>query len=219
MYENLIHNRIRMIPWDDFWEPKTAKQRWVKWGIIALVLFLGISIFFLNLDDIQAYEYARKNPIMVEAERKVVYAGSYYYDIYLSYTYDGVKYEDIYYDYSKNSSIMWDGVETITVALTPNDPGVPIRNMFDAAPILFGTVLWALGLSMLLYGIAIEFSSFRQWRVRQANKPGFLSKPYGKPLKYSANPDYLKDFIFLFTPIVLICLIILGFSFPYTFSN
>lgn len=208
-----------MIPWGDFWEPNTTKQKCIKWGTIILILLLGISIFFLNLDDIQTYEYARKNPIIVEAERKVVYAGSYYYDIYLSYTYDGVNYEDIYYDYSKNSSIMWDGVETITVALAPNDPGVPIRNMFNAAPISFGVVLWALGLSMLVYGIAIDFPLFRQWRVRQANKPGFLSRPYGKPNKYTEKPDYLKDFVFIFVPTVLISLIILGFSFPYTFSN
>ena len=215
MYENLI----RMIPWEIFWEPTTIKQRWIKWGIIALILLLGMSIFLLNLDDIKTYEYACEHPIIVEAERELVYKHDTYHDIYLSYTYDGVKYDNIYYSTSKNPGIRWDGKETLTVAVAPNDPGVPLRNMFDPAPISFGVVLWALGLSMLIYGIAINFSSFRHWRVRQANKPGFLSRPYGKPANYSASPDYLKDFIFLFTPIVLICLIILGFSFPYTFSN
>ena len=215
MYENLI----RMIPWADFWEPYTTKHRCIKWGITVLVLMLGISIFALHLDELQTYEYACANPVIVEAERKVVYAGGYYYDIYLSYTHDGIKYNDIYYDYSKNSSIMWDGVDTLMVAVAPNDPGIPIRNMFHAAPILFGVVLWALGLSMLVYGIAMEFSSFRQWRVRQANRPGFFSRPYGKPTKYAANPDYLTDFILIFVPITFISLIILGFSFPHTFSN
>ena len=219
MYEDLIQNRIRMILWENFWEPATAKQRWMKWSIIALVLLLGISIFLLNLDDIQAYEYARRNPIIVEAERNLVYKHDTYHEIFISYSFNGVRYSNVYYGTSKNPGISWDGIDTITVAVAPNDPGMPIRNMFDPAPILLGIVLWELGLSKLIYGIAIEFSNFRQWRVSQVNKTGFFSRPYGKPVTYSANPDYLKDFIFLFTPIALICLIILGFSFPYTFSN
>jgi len=213
MYENLI----RMIPWEDFWEPTTTKQRWIKWGIITLILLLGISIFLLNLDDIKTYEYACEHPIIVEAERELVYKHDTYHEIYLSYTYDGVKYDNIYYRTSKNPGIRWDGVETLTVAVAPNDPGVPLRNMFDAAPILCAAMLWALGLSMLVYGIAIEFSSFRQWRIQQANRPGFLSRSYGKPAQYAANPDYGKDFIFVFIPIVFLSLIILGFSFPNTF--
>lgn len=208
-----------MIPWEKFWEPVTAKQRWMKWCIIALVLLLGISIFLLNLDDIQAYEYARRNPIIVEAERNLVYKRDTYHEIYISYSFNGVRYSNVYYATSKNPGIRWDGNNTITVAVAPNDPGIPIRNMFDPAPILLGIVLWALGLSMLIYGIAIEFSTFRQWRISQVNQSGFFSRPYGKPVSYSANPDYLKDFIFLFIPIAMICLIMLGFSFPYTFSN
>ena len=207
-----------MLPWENFWEPNTTKQRCVKWGIISLILLFGISIFFLNLDNIQAYEYARKNLIMVEAERKVVYAGGYYYDIYLSYTHDGVKYDDIYYDYSKNSSIMWDGVETLTVAVDPNDPGVPIRNMYNAAPIIFGVVLWALGLSMLIYGIGLEFPAFRQWRVRMANHPGLFSRPYGKPSRQADHPDYLKDWFFTFTPVIIISAILIILIFPYSFG-
>jgi hypothetical protein len=219
MYENLIQNSVRMIPWEDFWEPAAAKQRWIKWCIIALVLLLSISVFLLTLDDIQTYEYARRNPIIVEAERELVYKHDTYHDIYISYTCNGVKYSDVYYGTSKNPGIRWDGVETITVAVAPNDPGIPIRNMFNPEPILLGAMLWAIGLSMLIYGIAIEFSSFRQWRVKQANKPGFLRRPYGKPNKYTANPDYLTDFVVIFVPLAIISLIILGFSFPYTFSN
>lgn len=213
MYENLI----RMIPWENFWEPNTNKQRYIKWGIIALVLLLGISIFLMNLDEMQDYEYACNNPVLVEAQRKVVYVDSIYHDVYLSYTHNDIQYDDIFYMTVKNPSITWDGVDTLTVAVAPKDPGIPIRNMFNTTPISFGVVLWALGFSMFVYGIAIEFPSFRDWRVKQANRPGFLSRPYGKPAKYTSNPDYLKDFVFLFISIILIFLFILDIFFPYTF--
>ena len=222
MHEALIQNWIRLIPWGDFWEPYTTKQRCVKWGIITLVLLLGISIFLINLDDLQTYEYACGNPIVVEAERNVVvnqswFTGGTYYEIYVSYSYNGVSYEDVLYRTTQNPNVQWDGIESITVAVAPNDPGVLIRNMFNATPIFLGVMLWSLGLSLLIYGIAIEFSAFREWRIKQANRPGLLSRPYGKPIEYSENPDYLKDVAIIFISIVSIGLTILALIFPYTF--
>ena len=208
---------IRMIPSEDFWEPHTTKQRFIKWGIIVFLLLLSIFIFLINLDGLMAYEYACEHPIIVEAERKVVYIHDTYNDIFLSYTYDGVKYDDIYYTTSKNPGTRWDGVKTLTVAVAPNDPGMPIRNMFDAAPVVFAFVLWSLGLAMLIYGIGVEFPSFRKWRVKQANRPGFWDRPYGKPIKYTANPDYWKDFTFILVLIAFITFLILTRIFPYTF--
>lgn len=210
-------NLIRMIRWEDFWEPTTIKQKCIKWGGIAMVMLLGISIFLLRLDNLQAYEYACKHPIIVEAERKLVYTHDIYHEIYLSYTYDGVKYEDIYYRTSKNPSIRWDGITTLTVAVDPNDPSMPIQNMFSPSPTLFGLVLWSLGLSMLIYGSALEFRSFRKWRVKRANQPVFLSRPYGKPAAFSAKPEYLTDFIIISLPVIFIHVIILTFVFPCTF--
>ena len=214
---------IRNIPWEDFWEPEANAQKCIKWTVIFLVLSLGFSIFLFKLDDIQTYEYACENPIIVEAERNVVenhywLTGGPYYEIYVSYSYDSVTYEDVFYRTSKNPGIRWDGVESIAVAVAPNDPSMPIRNMFNETPVIFAVILWALGLSMLIYGIALEFGSFREWRVRQANRPGFLSRPYGKPIKYTANPDYSKDYAFIFIPIAFINAIILTLIFPYTFS-
>ena len=212
-----LENLIRMIRWKDFWEPTTIKLKCIKWGSIAMVMLLGINIFLLRLDNLQAYEYACKHPIIVEAERKLVYTHDIYHDIYLSYTYDGVKYEDIYYRTSKNPSIRWDGITTLTIAVAPNNPAMPIQNMFSPSPTLFGVVLWSLGLSMLIYGTALEFRSFRTWRVKKANQPAFLSRPYGKPTGFSAKPEYLTDFIIISLPLVFFHTIILAFIFPYTF--
>ena len=223
MYENLIHNYLRMIPWDYFWEPVTKRQKCIKWTIILLLLSLGISIFLFKLDDIRACEYACNNPVIVEAERKIIRSSSFFtgyphYNIYLSYTYKGVKYEDIYYYMTKNEHILWDGIETLTVAVDPNNPGMPIRNMFNEGPVVFAIVLWSLGLTMLVYGIAVEFPSFRNWRVSCANRPYFFSRPYGKPVKHTDAPDYAKDFVLIFIPILFSTIVILVFLFPYALS-
>ena len=223
MYEALIQNWIHIIPWTDFWEPVTTKQKCIKWTVILLILSLGISIFLFKLDDIQAYEYACENPIIVEAERNVVehhygLTGGAYYEIYATYSYGGVVYEDVFYRTSKNPGIQWDGVETITIAVAPNNPGMPIRLMFRETPVICAVVLWTLGLSMLIYGTALEFPKFRNWRVACANRPGYFSRPYGKPTKNTDHPDYLKDAVFIWLPILFILAIILGFIFPNTFT-
>lgn len=211
--ENLIH----MISWEDFWEPTTIKQKCIKWGTIAMAILLGISIFLLQLENLQAYEYACENPVIVEGKRNIVTTDGTHYDIYVSYCYGGVEYEDVYYSTSRSPDIRWDGIETLTVAVDPNNPGIPICNMFNTAPVILAVVVWSLGLSMLTYGIALEFFTFREWRTRQANRPGFLSRPYGKPTKHTEYPDYAKDFTLIFAPIVLLSFIILGFYFPNTF--
>ena len=219
----ILENLIRAIPWADFWEPVTTRQKCIKWTVILLVLSLGISIFLFKLDDIQAHEYACEHPVIVEGEQKVVeehygLTGGSYFEIFVSYSYDGVDYEDVYYRSSKNPSTRWDGGKSITIAVAPNDPGMPIRLMFNEDPVILAAVLWSLGFAALIYGIALEFPRFRNWRVSCANRPAFLSRPYGKPVKYTANPDYPKDFVFFFVPIAFISAIILGFLFPYSFS-
>ena len=217
MYEDLILNKIRAISWKDFWEPTSAKQKCIKWGCIALLIILGMSIFLLRLNKLLAYEYASGHPVIVEAERKLVYTHEPYHDIYLSYTCNDVKYENIYYGYSKNPSIRWDGVTTMSVAVDPGNPAQPIHNMFSPTPTIFAVMLWSLGLSMLIYGVALLFPSFRAWCVKQGNKPGFLGLPYGKPTTHSENPEYLTCLIVAFIPIMLIHAILLLFLFPYTF--
>ena len=213
----MILNKIRAISWKNFWEPSTSKQKCFKWGCIALVMLLGFGIFLLRLENLQAYEYACRQPVIVEAERKLVYTHDIYHDIYLSYTCNDVKYEDIYYGYSKNPGIRWDGVTTMSVAVNPNNPAQLIRNMFNPAPTLLAVVLWSLGLSMLIYGTALIFPTFRQWRICKANHPGILHRPYGKPTSPVNTPEYLTDFLIISVPCILFHAIILTFVFPYTF--
>ena len=217
----MILNWIRMIPWSKFWEPVTTRQKLIKWTVILLVLSLGVSIFLFKLDNILAYEYANKNPVIVEAKREVIYSdtgfsGDPYYDIYLSYTHEGVKYEDVFYYTTRSSSAPWDVIETIMLEVDPNNPGMPIRNMFNEGPVGLAVVLWSLGVALLVYEIALRFPKFRKWRVSCANRPGFFSRPYGKPVKHTENPDYPKDFILTFALAFFISTVIFSFLFPHT---
>ena len=211
-----------MIPWGDFWEPDTTKQKCIKWGIILMVLLLGVSIFLTNLDDMQAYEYACKNPVIVEAKRTVKvsqprFSAITYYDLYLSYHYEGVDYSDILYRSTQNSNYLFDDIDTITVAVAPNNPSIPIIRMFNEGPITFAVVLCLLGLSMLIYGILIELPLFRDWRIRQENRRRAKWKPHTCANKFATHPDYFRDLFMVFAPIAFISYIILETIFPYTF--
>ena len=222
MHEALIENWIRMIPWGDFWEPDTTKQKCIKWGIILMVLLLGVSIFLTNLDDMQAYEYACKKPVIVEAKRIIKvsqprFSAITYYDLYLSYHYEGVDYSDILYRSTQNSNYLFDDIDTITVAVAPNDPSIPIIRMFNEGPITFAVVLCLLGLSMLIYGILIELPLFRDWRIRQENRRRAKWKPHTCANKFATHPDYFRDLFMVFAPIAFISYIILEIIFPYTF--
>ena len=211
-----------MIPWRDFWEPDTTKHKCIKWGTILLVLLLGVSIFLINLDDMQAYEYACKNPIIVEAKQTVKvsqprFSATTYYDLYLSYHYDGVDYNDILYRSTQNPNYLFDDIDTITVAVAPNNPAIPVIRMFNEAPITFAVAMWYLGLSMLIYGILIEFPSFRDWRICQENHRRAKWKPHTCANKFATQPDYFRDLFIDLIPIVFISQIILSIIFPYTF--
>ena len=222
MHENLIANWVRGIPWKHFWEPETPRQALIKWGVSLLTLALGICIFLHNLDGLQAYEYALQNPLILEAEKEIVPTMSATgYDIYASYRYGGVEYQHIYYGrYSTDrgdADIIWSPGAPIVIAVDPNHPGVPIKFMFREITVFISVVLASLGFASLLYGAALEFPRFRKWRVARANRPGFFSRPYGKPVNSSEHPDYLKDAAFTWFSVLFTFTMILGFLFPNTF--
>lgn len=214
---------IRMIPSEDFWEPHTTKQRFIKWGIIVFLLLLSIFIFLINLDGLMAYENACNNPVYVQATITVrrstgltASVGS--LDAVLSYNYDGVQYQDVYYRGNQNPRMWDDHGDTITVAVNPKNPSQLVKWMLNEMTVLFSILLWALGLSMLVYTIALDIPVFYTWRIRAANKPPFLSRPYGKPSPVVFKPDYIKDIAVLIILICIVTIVILSLIFPHTFS-
>ena len=207
-----------------FLNPHTTRQRILKWMLIISIVLISVTLFLLNLDDIVAYEAACNNPAYVQATITVKHAASLLsstggsLDIVLDYNYDGVHYQNIYYQSSKSSNRWADQGSTITVAVNPENPAQPIRNMLNTIFVWPPCVLWTLGLSGLIYTLALACPRFRAWRIRIANKPSFLSRPYGKPQSEVFEPDYLKDIFLIMLPILIITSVILSLIFPHTFS-
>ena len=205
-----------------FWEPGDFRGQCIKWVFILLPLLLSIYIFLHMLQPILAYEQACEHPVIVEAQTELVpvlttFSGTTHYEIRLSYEYDGNFYSGIYYRYSKSPAALWSTEETVTVALNPAQPEVLLKFMLSRTPIDIAFLLWCLGSTLLSYAIALEIPGFRRWRIRAANKPDLLTRPYGKPKPEVFSPDYSKDILLLLIPFSIVTMLSLSLIFPHTF--
>ena len=212
-----------MIKLDLFLNPHTTRQRILKWMLIISIVLISVTLFLLNLDDIVAYEAACNNPAYVQATITVKKSTSLFstadsIDVVLDYSYNGVYYPNVLYRSSRSPRWWTDNGKTITVAVNPENPGQLVQDMLNHTAVLLSLLLCALGLSALIYTSALEFPRFRAWRVRAANKPALISRPYGKSKPEVYEPDYLKDIFILMLPIWIITSVILSLIFPHTFS-
>ena len=170
-----------------------------------------------------AYETACNDPVYVQATITVKKSTSLFstadsIDVVLDYSYNGVYYPNVYYRSSRGPSWWADNGKTIPVAVNPENPGQLVQDMLNHTAVWLSPLLCALGLSALIYTLALEFPRFRAWRVRAANKPALISRPYGKSKPAVYEPDYLKDIFILMLPILTITSVILSLIFPYAFS-
>ena len=196
-----------MITLNMFFEPETTRQRVIKWTAICLVLCLGLGLLLVNLPDLIAYNEVCQEPIYVDATVSVRRGSSYYYDEYLSYEYENTVYKDIYYRTVKSWVANVQGT-IITVAINPNHPVQLVEHMVQGDFSQLSMLILAVGIAMLLYGIAIEFASFRNWR---------LSKAIRKSSR-AIEPDYLMD-MFVFSALVAtVVFSVMALSFPYANS-
>ena len=205
-----------------FWEPEDFRGQVMKWIFLVLPVLLSIFLFLHQIEKIQSYENACRNPVTVLAQKQAVpyrtdFSGSTYYNILLSYEYKGKRYSGIYYHYSKSPSALWQETGTLEVAIDPEHPEILVRHMLPTASMEFTLALWTIGISMTGYALALCLPGFRDWRIRAANKPDFLSRPYGKPKPQVSRPDYLKDSALLMIPVFFITYLILSLIFPFTF--
>ena len=210
-----------MITLKDYFEPKSLFHAAIKWVSIILCILFGLGTFLVNLEDMQAYEDACKSPVVVEATKSVVFTrgitGSLSYVTQLSYSYNGIYYSNVPYQSSRSPSTLDYRGEVITVAINPNNPGELMCDMFPEGRVIFAVVIWSIGLSLLIYSIAIKIDTFRDWRIDRANHQGFLSRLFPGPMQYQENPDYLKDSFFLALLIHCVSKIILIVLFPSIF--
>ena len=212
-----------MITLKDYFEPKSLFHAAIKWVSIILCILFGLGTFLVNLEDMQAYEDACKSPVVVEATKSVVFTrgitGSLSYDTQLSYSYNEIHYSNVPYQSSRSPLTLDYRGEVITVAINPNNPGELMCDMFPEGMVFFAVVIWSIGLSLLIYGIAIKIETFRDWRIERANHRGFLSRLFPSSIRYEPNPDYLKDTFFILLLVFSISAILLKFLFPYVFSK
>ena len=198
-------------------------QRISNWVIIVSAIFISVIAFMLHLDDIIAYEAACNDPVYVQATITVqrptsLFSTAESLESVLDYSYDGVYYQNVYYHGNQNPSMWEDHGTTITVAVNPNNPGQLVRHMLNGWSIWIPILLWGLGMSGLIYTLLLTSPLFCAWRVRAANKPALISRPYGKSKPEVYEPDYLKDIFILMLPILIITSVILSLIFPHTFS-
>ena len=198
-------------------------QRISNWAIIVSSILISVTAFVLRLDDIIAYEAACNDPVYVQATITVQRPASLFstaesLEAVLDYHHNGVHYQNVFYRSNQHPRMWEEHGTTITVAVDPNNPGQLVRHMLDGWSIWIPTLLWGLGLSGLIYTLALAFPRFRAWRVRAANKPALISRPYGKSKPEVYEPDYLKDIFILMLPILIITSVILSLIFPYAFS-
>ena len=196
-------------------------QRISNWTIIVSAILISVAIFLFNFNDVVAYEAACNDPVYVQATitvefDKTLLSASEYFKAVLDYHYDGVHYQNVFYRSTQSRRILEDHGTTITVAVDPNNPGQLVRNMWNQWTDL-SIPLWALGLSGLIYTLALAFPRFRAWRVCAANKPAWISRPYGKSKPEVSKPDYFKDLFFLMVLIWILTAVILSLAFPHTF--
>lgn len=163
------------------------------------VVFLaaGILFIFTGYSDYQDYKIAHDvTAIITKCEYDVDTTGDtpdWHYDIYISYSFEGNKYSDIYWKSQNNSMNIG---ETVSVKVSPNIPEKP----FVENPLSLS--LW--GIPFALAGIIL---SFKLIPVSFSGKENFVNES-----KFS--PKSKKALLFVFIPIVLAAIfLILGLTF------
>lgn len=198
---------------DNFFLPKNNKEKLLKWVVSILVLFIGSSLFICCIFDIITFEAACNNPVYVNATITVspedyLMSTDTYYTSYLSYSYEGKEYSDVFYSSGKSSRRREDDGKIISVALNPNNPAELATDMIHEAHLTVSIVILSAGLALLIYGAAIESDRFLEKRIEHEQK------------KYRTvmHPDYLKDISLTLIAVMALIQLILFFVFPHTFG-
>ena len=192
----------------------TNSKRIVKWTAIVMLILLGFGLFAWNLEDIRTHEYACANPVYVQAtihvrEATPFFSLSTYYERLLSYEYNGQTYQDVRYAFNQNPyAPSYDGT-VITVAIDPSHPGRLVSHILNETAVSWCPAVIAFGLTLLVYGLAIENSQFREKRVEKANKRRSI---------HTADPDYLYDIFWIFLILLIVIMTVLCLLFPYTYG-
>lgn len=189
-----------------FYEASDRKHTLIRWMVIVLLIVMGAGILAWNLDDLRAYEWAAREPILVEAEISVADEGWWTesYMMYLSYSYDGVDYEGVRYMGNQNPATPKRAGEKLTIALDPRDPGKLAMRMVNSERINGAVVMLSAGLGLLAYFLALRSEVFRCRREEKA----------ARDICNQGKPDYILDTALFVVPILVLFELGMGIIFP-----
>ena len=132
------------------------------------------------------------------------------YECRLSYEYDGIHYEDVFYQGSRSPYIMEDNGKMIRVLIDPQNPTQLAERIVNVFLVAVSLILFSVGIAMLLSGIAIEVPGFYQKRLalQQRKYPHLTSLDHWSDVGLIAG----ILFIVLWIALILIFRDVIGFN-------
>lgn len=191
-----------------FFEPTTLRQKLIKWAVIFVLNLVGISLFVSSVQDMCYYERVFCDSVYVEAVISAsrvedTWVGDPTYERRLSYVFNGKQYDEILHDSGRSASRLEDDGKTITVMIDKDNPAQLSKWIVSDEKVTVSVIVLSLAVSLLAYGIAIEFASFRQKRVAKQRK----KYPHAERADYYTDIGIPALIICLF----LFCLLLLAF--------
>lgn len=195
-----------MITAKRFFEPETTCDSVIKWTAICLLILLGLGLLLINLDDLIVYEKACDDPIYVQGTVSVSYnpGSNREFVEKLSYSYNGVEYQDVFYRSVANGKYASEEGKIISVAINPKNPGELLQHMVNSGFVVASLILMCLGIALLVYGIAIENDTFRNWRRTCGAKDAYGER----------KPRYGMDVLLTFVVVLAVGLVAMCIIFP-----
>jgi hypothetical protein len=152
-----------------FFEPTTFWQRMIKWIAILLVNVIGIVCFVSSVMDICYLQRVCREGVWVDAVISAkpgnIWNRKADYESWLSYEYDGIRYEDVFYDAGRSPERMKDNGKTIRVLIDPQNPPQLAEKIVNIFWVAVSLIVFSVGIAMLLYGVAMEVPGFYQKRL------------------------------------------------------
>jgi hypothetical protein len=205
---------MRFYDWRLLFEPTTLRQKVVKWLAILVVNVIGVFFLVSTIQDISYYQRVCREGVWVDAVISVlpgdIWNRKADYESWLSYEYDGIRYEDVFYDGGRSPERMKDNGKTIRVLIDPQNPTQLAERIVNIFLVAVSLIVFSVGIAMLLYGIAIEVPGFYQkcLALQQRKYPHLTSLDHWPDVGLMAG----ILFIVLWITLILIFRDVIGFN-------
>ena len=136
-----------------FFEPTSFWQRMIKWIAILLVNVIGIFCFVSSVMDICYLQRVCREGVWVDAVISAkpgnIWDREADYECRLSYEYDGIRYEDVFYQGGRSPERMKDNGKTIRVLIDPQNPTQLAERIVNVFLVAVSLIVFSVGIAML----------------------------------------------------------------------